>query len=85
MIKILVILLCIFLLGCQSTMPYQKQGEGASGKSETPQDVRRAIESVAGAVSQSPIRVKYCPVCGRRFSPSIVQCPFDGAQLKELE
>jgi hypothetical protein len=77
------VILCVFILGCQSTAPYQKQ-DGVI-KTESTQDVRSAIESVAGAVSKMPMRVKYCPVCGKRFSPSVMKCPADGTELKELE
>lgn len=77
-------LFLMFVLGCQATAPYQKTNDAAS-KAETQDDVRSAVESVAGAVSRTSVRVKYCPVCGRRFSPSVTICPFDGAELKELE
>jgi hypothetical protein len=77
-------LLLVFLFGCQATSPYQKTHDPSS-KAETQQDVRSAVESVAGAVAKTPMRVKYCPTCGRRFSPSVTTCPVDGAELKELE
>ena len=77
-------LLMVFVLGCQSTSPYQKT-EVTPLKTETQKDVRSAIESVAGAVAITPLRVKYCPTCGRRFSPSVSTCPFDKTELKELE
>ena len=79
-----IIFLTIVVVGCQS-VPSPKKNDGARGTKETPQDVRSAVESVAGAISQNATRVKYCPVCGRRFSPSVTQCPDDGTVLKDLE
>ncbi|MFA6378410.1 MAG: hypothetical protein WCX16_01330 [Candidatus Omnitrophota bacterium] len=83
--KFILILLIVAMVGCQSTSVYKKEEVDVSSREETPGDVRSAVESVAGAVSKKPARVKYCPICGRRFSPSVVQCPVDGADLKELE
>lgn len=76
-------LFIVFMSGCQSAAPYQKGAPAAA--QESPAEVRSAIESVAGAVATKTARVKYCPVCGRRFSPQVNVCPFDGAQLKEVE
>ncbi len=80
---IFVIIVFFFISGCQAVAtqrnnPSSLQVEGAG-------EIQSAIESVAGAVSKRKIRIKYCPVCGRRFSPDVVQCPFDGAKLKDLE
>jgi len=83
--KVIFIFLIFTMLGCQSTAAYKKDMGNVPATTETPQDVRSAVESVAGAVSKTPARVKYCPVCGRRFSPSVTQCPADGTALKELE
>jgi len=82
--RYLFIFFLIAIIGCQTTSLQKKESPDAA-RSETPQDVRSAIESVAGAVSQGATRIKYCPVCGRRFSPSVTQCPDDGAALKDLE
>jgi len=83
--KFIFIALLIFMFGCQSTASYQKEAKDVSSRTETPQDVRSAIESVAGAVTKGQQHLKYCPVCGRRFSPSVIKCPMDNADLKELE
>jgi len=79
----LLFILIFLVSGCQSTASYQKNKTVTT--SESQMEARSAIESVAGAVSTTTARVKYCPVCGRRFSPQVSVCPFDGAQLKEVE
>ncbi|HOD12518.1 MAG TPA: hypothetical protein PLO93_02285 [Candidatus Omnitrophota bacterium] len=79
--KWFIFLMILFFGGCQSVGSYQKK---AASTKESPNDVRSAIESVAGAVSAAA-RVKYCPTCGRRFSPQVNICPVDGTQLKEVE
>ncbi len=62
-------------------------GRDASGprKQETNEDIRTAIENISDVVTQKNIRAKYCPVCGRHYSPRVEVCPFDETPLKELD
>ena len=80
--RFLFILFIVFLAGCQTTA-LQKKENAATVKSI--KEAQSAVESLKGAVTPTQVRVRYCPVCGRRFSPSVNQCPFDKTELKELE
>jgi hypothetical protein len=46
---------------------------------------RRAVEAVTGAVSGQSTAVKYCPVDGKRFSPTLKFCPEHDVELKNVE
>lgn len=46
---------------------------------------RSAVEAVTGAVSGQSVAVKYCPVDGKRFSPTLKTCPEHGVELKNVE
>ena len=83
--RVLFALFFIFLVGCQATSSQKKVSEGRTVNPENSAQARSAIESVANAVTQNQTQVQYCPVCGRRFSPSVEKCPFDGSKLKELK
>lgn len=74
----------ILLLGCQATSLQKKEAKASIETSENSAEARSAIESVANAVTKNQVHVQYCPVCGRRFSPSVTKCPFDDSELKEL-
>ena len=80
--KILFLICTLGFLGCQTP---SGRGAGPSPADESAADVRSAIESVAGAVTQKKVQIKYCPVCGRRYSPSQAVCPYDQSELKELK
>ncbi len=77
-------LLFLFLCcaGCQTI---GSQGLDRSSAHERRAEAVSAIESVAGAVTQKNVKIKYCPVCGRRYSPSQTVCPHDGSELYDLE
>lgn len=46
---------------------------------------RSAVEAVTGAVSGQSAAVRYCPVDGKRFSPTLKFCPEHGVELKDVE
>ena len=78
---IIILFLCGILAGCQACSSCRAD---APQHGEDPQDRQSAINSVAESVTQTKLHIKYCPVCGRRYSPSREVCPRDGATLKEL-
>ena len=49
------------------------------------EETRSAIKTIRENLSGSQARVKYCPVCGRRYSPHLKTCPIHGVELKELQ
>ena len=77
----IILLVCFLFAGCQTTA----SSKSAAQSSEKTMDVRSAIEAVADVMTTNEVKIKYCPVCGRRFSPSVETCPYDGATLKILE
>ncbi len=88
--KIFGIIMCATILGGQGCATTKNSQDSQTTRStikqtETREDVTTAIEGIADAVTGKDIRVKYCPVCGKRYSPRITHCSVDGALLKELE
>ena len=77
----IVLLICVFFLGCQ-TISSKKNVVQLKEKAT---EARSAIEAVADVMTTNEVRIKYCPVCGKRFSPSVETCPYDGAKLQFLE
>lgn len=47
-------------------------------------ETRSAVEAIADSLSQ-PVRVKYCPVCGKRYAPTLTECPEHHVELKWVE
>ena len=78
---IFILLLCGMLTGCQACSSCRAK---TPQQMEDPEDIQSAIDAVAGSVTQTNLRIKYCPTCGRRYSPNRKVCPQDGAVLKEL-
>jgi hypothetical protein len=80
--KILLFILFLSCLGCQTVGGHGRdQSSSRQGRAEAVS----AIESVAGAVTQRNVKIKYCPLCGRRYSPSQTVCAHDGSELLYLE
>lgn len=80
--RFLFILFMVLLVGCQATSSQKKED---AVKVRSLEETQSAVESLKGAVTPTQGSAKYCPVCGRRFSPSVTQCPFDQATVKEVE
>ncbi len=51
----------------------------------TNKDARSAIQSITDSMSRKTVKVKYCPVTGRRYAPRVVICPVHKVKLKLLE
>jgi len=81
--RFLLIFFVLLFVGCQATSAQQKE-ENAQ-KAKNIKETESVVGSLTGAVTPGQARVRYCPACGRRFSPSVNQCPFDKTELKELE
>lgn len=79
--KFFTIFLMVFLAGCQTLS--QKNSDGV--KMKDVKETKEIVGSLSGAMTPGKASTRYCPVCGRRFSPSVKVCPFDNAELKELE
>ena len=69
--------------GCAATV--ERKPQRPIAPTETREDVVTAVEAVVDAVRSPHVRVKYCPVCGRRYSSRLMVCPHDGSELKILE
>ena len=67
----------VILAGCAPVV----QGMPASG-TETPRDVVTAVEAVKKTFEER--RVKYCPLDGKRYSPTMTICPVHGVELKDV-
>ena len=48
-------------------------------------EAQSAVKAISNSMSGKNIRVKYCPVCGRRYDPKIEKCPIHGVELKLIE
>lgn len=77
----IVIFLFVLFLGCQTA----SSDKNIKNPDETTQDMHSAIEAVVDVMTTNEIKIKYCPVCGKRFSPSVETCPYDGATLRLVE
>jgi len=51
----------------------------------TNEDTQSAIQSITGSMSGKEVKIKYCPVDGQRYAPSLTECPEHKVQLKLLE
>lgn len=87
MIKNLFFFIGLFvLIGCQASSVHRSRSIGSDQRpSETVRDVQTAVKSVADSVTFQQVNIKYCPTCGRRYSPEQERCPLDGALLMELK
>jgi len=85
--RILFLFICLLsFVGCQTCSSCRVSSpKEISSATESDQEVQSAIESVADAMTQAKIYIKYCPICGRRFSPTQEKCPYDGSTLKDLK
>ena len=48
-------------------------------------ETQSAIQAITGAMGSEPPVVKYCPVCGKRYSSGFKECPIHHVPLKEVE
>ena len=48
-------------------------------------EAQSAIKKITNSVSNKNIRVKYCPLTGKRYAPNILICPEHGVELKWVE
>ncbi|MDD3375635.1 MAG: hypothetical protein PHY73_07955 [Candidatus Omnitrophica bacterium] len=78
---IILLISCISFWGCQTT----SSDKSLSRPKEKATDVQSAIEAVADVMTTHKAQIKYCPVCGKRFSPSVETCSEDGTKLQFLE
>lgn len=82
----------------ESVSALRSVGEAVSGRSlseEELRDVARqiqsdpqardAVETITENLTGAKRKVKYCPVCGKRFSPHLTICPEHQVELKEIE
>jgi len=51
---------------------------------KTDKEAQSAIQSITNSMSGKKVNIKYCPVTGKRYAPSLVNCPEHGVALKEL-
>ena len=55
---------------------------GETGKGAA---IGAAAGAIGGALIAEKIETKFCPKCGRRFTSSVQNCPYDGTELKPIE
>ncbi len=73
----------LFFSGCATS---QKKGTIQGDlKRESPREITDSLQKVSGAVTKKGIRAKYCPICGRHYSPRVQRCPFDNSPLKVIK
>jgi len=82
----------------ESISALQSISEAVSGQEISSQQLRelsrqiqedeeagRAVRAISGTLDGSSPKVKYCPICGKRFSPKMKVCPIHQVELKEVE
>lgn len=55
---------------------------GETGKGAA---IGAAAGAVGGALIAEHAEKKFCPKCGRRFTASVENCPYDGTELKSID
>ena len=48
-------------------------------------EARHAVEAITRSMGGTGVKVKYCPIDGKRYSPSLEICPEHGVTLKPVE
>lgn len=48
-------------------------------------EAQSAVESISGAFDPSRPKIKYCPVCGKRYRFTFEECPVHHVPLKILD
>lgn len=92
----LVLSLLIFAVGCTTVQKGAATGAAAggvlgaiighqSGHAVGGAAIGAATGAAAGALIGEKLDKKFCPECGRRFGSSVNVCPYDGAELKNIE
>ena len=75
----------LYLGGCAAASQRKMQSADVVGATETAQDVKTAVGAIADSFNSEGRRIKYCPVCGKHYSPRLAKCPADGTLLRESE
>jgi hypothetical protein len=48
-------------------------------------EARKAVEAITRSMGGAGVQIKYCPVDGKRYSPSLDKCPEHDVELKPVE
>lgn len=73
-----VLLIPLIFIGCSTATVKD------TTKIESRQEVETAVVAIKEAVTNTAVRAKYCPVCGRHYSSQLTVCPKDNTPLKEV-
>jgi len=49
------------------------------------EEAQSAINSIKDSLGRDQVKVKYCPITGKRYAPRIRQCPEHGVDLEWVE
>jgi len=49
------------------------------------EEAQSAVRTITDALSEKRVIIKYCPVTGKRYSPSLKKCPIHGVELIVVE
>lgn len=47
-------------------------------------EAQTAVQVIADSITNANVKIKYCPVCGKRFSPHISICPEHKVDLEKV-
>ena len=48
-------------------------------------EARQAVEAISRSMGGTGVQIQYCPVDGKRYSPSLKTCPEHSVELKPVE
>ena len=52
---------------------------------QTDQEAQSAVRAISDSMSGKNVRIKYCPLCGKRYDMKFEECPTDKVKLKWIE
>ncbi len=48
-------------------------------------EAQSAVRVISNSMSGKNVRIKYCPLCGRRYDAKFEECPIDKTKLEWVE
>ena len=95
-VEVVLILSLVVLGGCTTVQRGAAAGAAVGGgigavighqsdKTAEGAAIGAAAGAIGGAIIAEKMETKFCPVCGKRFTSSVVYCPYDGTELKSIE
>ena len=49
------------------------------------EEARTAVQAIAEGMTPQKIVIKFCPICGKKYSPHLLTCPEHAVELQSVE